>query len=80
MKAMTPPDHTLEEIHTMMQKVHAARESFRLRRADRAERVQLKQGIGGHLRPSEQKELEAILESSPLEETRDLWVVLAQRS
>lgn len=64
----------------MLKTVHAARESFRLRRANRAERVQLTRGTGGHLRPSEQKELEAILESSPLEETRDLWVVLAQRS
>ena len=64
----------------MLKTLHAARESFRLRRTDRTDRVRLTRGTGGHLRPSEQKELAAILETSPLEETRDLWVVLAQRS
>jgi len=61
----------------MMKAIHAARESFELRRANRAERAKLEQEIAGYTRPSERLEIEAILERYPLEDTRDLWAVLA---
>ena len=61
----------------MMKAIHAARESFELRRANRAQRAQLEREIAGYIRPSERAELEAILERYPLEDTRDLWAILA---
>jgi hypothetical protein len=61
----------------MMKSIHAARESFELRRANRAERAKLEREIASYVRPSERLEIEAILERYPLEDTRDLWAVLA---
>jgi len=61
----------------MLKSIHAARESFELRRANRAERAKLEREFGGYISPSEQRELEAILERYPLEDTRDLWAILA---
>ena len=61
----------------MMKSIHAARESFELRRANRAQRAQLEREIAGYVTPSERLEIEAILERYPLEDTRGLWAVLA---
>ena len=61
----------------MMKSIHAARESLELRRANRAERAKLEREIAGYVRPNERLEIEAILERYPLEDTRDLWAVLA---
>jgi hypothetical protein len=61
----------------MMKRIHAARESFELQRANRAQRAQLEREIAGYMRPSERLELEAILERYPLEDTRGLWAMLA---
>jgi hypothetical protein len=61
----------------MIKSIHAARESFELRRANRAQRAKLEREFGGYISPSERRELEAILERYPLEDTRDLWAILA---
>jgi hypothetical protein len=58
----------------MMKRIHAARESFELRRANRA---QLEREIAGFNSSRDRLELEAILERYPLEDTRDLWAILA---
>ena len=64
----------------MMKAIHAARESFELRRANRAERARLEREIAGYVSDRDRLELEAILERYPLEDTRDLWAILsAQR-
>ena len=61
----------------MMKAVHAARESFQIRRANRAQRAQLEREIAGYNSSRDRLELEAILERYPLEDTRDLWALLA---
>jgi hypothetical protein len=61
----------------MIKSIHAARESFELRRANRAQRAKLEREFAGYTSPSERRELEAILERYPLEDTRDLWAILA---
>ena len=61
----------------MIKSIHAARESFELRRANRAQRAKLEREFAGYISPSERRELEAILERYPLEDTRDLWAILA---
>ena len=64
----------------MMKAIHAARESFELRRANRAHRAQLDRELAGYRSSRDRLELEAILERYPLEDTRDLWAILsAQR-
>jgi hypothetical protein len=63
----------------MMKRIHAARESFELRRANRAQRAQLEKEIAGFNSSRDRLELEAILERYPLEDTRDLWAILAAR-
>jgi hypothetical protein len=75
---MTPPDHTLEE-SAVINRIHAARESFELRRANRAERAKLERELAGYTSPRDRLELEAILERYPLEDTRDLWAILASQ-
>ncbi len=61
----------------MMKRISAARESFELRRANRAQRAQLEREIAGYTSSSDRLELEAILERYPLEDTRGLWAILA---
>jgi hypothetical protein len=61
----------------MMKAIHAARESFELRRTNRAQRAQLEREIAGYNSSRDRLELEAILERYPLEDTRDLWAILA---
>ena len=61
----------------MIKSIHAARESFEVRRANRAQRAELEREFAGYISPSERLELEAILERYPLEDTRDLWAILA---
>ena len=61
----------------MMKAIHAARESFEIRRASRAQRAQLEREIAGYNSSRDRLELEAILERYPLEDTRDLWSLLA---
>ena len=61
----------------MMKAIHAARESFQIRRANRAQRAQLEREIAGYNSSRDRLELEAILERYPLEDTRDLWALLA---
>jgi hypothetical protein len=64
----------------MIKSIHAARESFELRRANRAQRVRLEREIASYKSSSDRRELEAILERYPLEDTRGLWAMLsAQR-
>jgi hypothetical protein len=61
----------------MMKRIHAARESFELRRANRAQRAQLEREIAGYNSSSDRLELEAILERHPFQDTRVLWGLLA---
>ena len=61
----------------MIKAIHAARESFELRRANRAERAKLERELAGYRSSSDRLELEAILERYPLEDTRYLWGILA---
>ena len=63
----------------MMKAIHAARESFELWSADRAQRAELEREIAGYNSSRDRLELEAILERYPLEDTRDLWVILASQ-
>ena len=61
----------------MLKLIHAARESFELRRANRAQRAQLEREIAGYVGDRERLELEAILERYPFEDTRFLWGLMA---
>ena len=61
----------------MIKRISAARESIELRRANRAERAKLERELAGYSSPSDRLELEAILQRYPLEDTRDLWAILA---
>ena len=63
----------------MMKAIHAVRESFELRRANRAQRAQLEKEIAGYRSSRDRLELEAILERYPLEDTRGLWAILASQ-
>jgi hypothetical protein len=61
----------------MIKTIAAARESFQLRRANRGQRAQLEREIAGYNSSRDRLELEAILERYPLEDTRELWAILA---
>ncbi len=63
----------------MMKAIHAARKSFEIRRANRAQRAQLEREIAGYRSSRDRLELEAILERYPLEDTRELWAILASQ-
>lgn len=63
----------------MIKAIHAARESFELRRANRAQRAQLEREIAGYSSSRDRLELEAILERHPFQDTRMLWELLAAR-
>ena len=60
----------------MLKLFHAARESFELRRANRAERGKLERELAGYISHRDRVELEAILERYPFEETKELWAIL----
>ena len=61
----------------MIKRINAARESFEVRRANRAQRAQLEREIAGYSSSSDRLELEAILERHPFQDTRVLWAILA---
>jgi hypothetical protein len=61
----------------MIKAIHAARESFEIRRANRAQRLQLEREIAGYNSSRDRLELEAILERHPFQDTRVLWAIMA---